>query len=313
MASNVEELRRCHAEIVRRHGDWTAHTIRLVGDFYTLNDRKRIASNALRLRRFLQLAADLAEKPLDQLRVLDLACLEGMYGIEFALHGAEVVAVEIRDDHIVKARFAAEALGLSRYEVRKDDVRNLSPDQYGNFDVVLCIGILYHLDSPDVFDVIKRMSSVCSRLLIIDTHISNLRGRRLAVDGQNYRGRKIFEHLPWTTAAQRARKPWASIDNPSSVWLSSASLESALQDAGFTSVSDCGVPALLEPRVNRATFAAVKGNPVALRCTPGESAASLPRVMETSMTEMATRHVRSAVGIVRTKLGEWRRRSAKCQ
>src|SRR6266704_3496978 len=208
MAANVEELRRSHAEIVRRHGDWTAHTIHLGGDFYTLNDRERIASNALRLRRFLQIAADLTEKPLDQLRVLDLACFEGMYGIEFALHGAEVVGVEVRDGHIAKARFAAEALALGRYEVRQDDVRNLSPDQYGTFDVVLCIGILYHLDSPDVFDVIKRMASVCTRLLIIDTHISNLRGRRLAVDGQIYRGRKIFEHLPWTTAAQRAGKPW---------------------------------------------------------------------------------------------------------
>jgi SAM-dependent methyltransferase len=311
MATDIEELRRRHAGIVRLHGEWTSHTIHLGGGFYTLDEPSRIASNARRLRRFLQLAADLAEKPLAQLRVLDLACLEGMFGIEFALHGAEVVAVEIRDDHIVKARFAAEALGLSRYEVRQDDVRNLSPDQYGNFDVVLCIGILYHLDSPDVFDVIKRMSSVCTRLLILDTHISNLRGRRLAVDGQTYRGRKIFEHLPWTTAAQRARKPWASIDNPSSVWLSSASLESALQDAGFTSVSDCGVPALLEPRVNRATFAAVKGNPVALRCTPDENGSPLPRVMEASMTEMATRHVRSAVGIVRTKLREWRRRSAR--
>ena len=42
-----------------------------------------------RLRRIVQVAADLLGKPLSQARVLDLACLEGHYGIEFAMQGAD--------------------------------------------------------------------------------------------------------------------------------------------------------------------------------------------------------------------------------
>lgn len=304
MRSDLGELRRRHAEIVRQHGPWTAHTIHLGDGFYTLDQPP--AGNAARLRRFTQIAADLAGKPLDQLRVLDLAALEGQYGIEFALHGADVVAVEIREAHIEKARFAAEALGLSRYEMRQDDVRHLSRDAYGAFDVVLCIGILYHLDAPDVFEVIRRMGEICERLLIIDTHVSDHRGRRLVHDGRVYRGRRVFEHLPWTTAAQRARKPWASIDNPSSVWLSRASLANALRDAGFTSVYECAIPALDEGRVNRGTFVAVKGVPVALACTPGENEGTALPMRETSAVRAVSSYVRRVFSVVAAKIARRR-------
>jgi SAM-dependent methyltransferase len=266
------------------------------------------AGNAEALRRFTQITADLAGRPLHELRVLDLACLEGQYGIELALHGAEVVGVDVRETHLAKARFAAELLGLRRYEVRRDDVRNLHPDSYGLFDVVLCIGILYHLDAPDVFDVIRRMASVCSRLLIVDTHVSDWGGRRLSHDGREYRGRKEFEHLPWSTPEERARKPWASIDNASSVWLSRASLQNALQDAGFTSVYECAIPAWPAPRADRATFAAVKGTPVTVHCTPGMPAKA-NRLPEKTMVRAAGVWIGSFLNRLRAKINPpWRRR-----
>jgi SAM-dependent methyltransferase len=304
MADTPERIRQRMAEIVRQQGPWTAHTIHLGAGVYTIDDPGVMAGNAARIRRFLQITADLAGKPLDQLRVLDLACLEGQYGIELALHGAEVVGVEIRDEHIAKARFAAETLGLDRVDIRKDDVRNLSVETYGKFDVVLCIGILYHLDSPDVFEVIRRMADVCTRLLVIDTHISNWRGRKLEIGGRTYRGRRVFEHFRWTTAAQRAKKPWASIDNPSAVWLSRASLENALQEAGFTSVYDCGVPSLHEPRVNRGTFVAVKGIPVTLRATPAANGVAPLLSLEPSLVRTAANYVKRPASILRGKLRE---------
>src|SRR5215212_7687245 len=97
-------------EAVRReHGDWTAMSIHLGGDLYTLPP----APDG-RLRRLLQIAQDLTAKPLNCMRVLDLACLEGHYGIEFAMHGAEVVGIELREASIAKARFAKEYLQLDR-------------------------------------------------------------------------------------------------------------------------------------------------------------------------------------------------------
>jgi len=74
----------------------------------------------------VQLTSDLLG-PLDGLRVLDLACLEGLYGLELAMHGAEVLAIEGREQNAAKVRHAAERLCPARFEVRVEDVRELDP------------------------------------------------------------------------------------------------------------------------------------------------------------------------------------------
>jgi 2-polyprenyl-3-methyl-5-hydroxy-6-metoxy-1,4-benzoquinol methylase len=142
-------------------------SIHLGGDLYT-----RQPALDGRLRRILQIACDLAGQPLNQLRVLDLACLEGHYGIELALHGAEVVGIELREANLAKARYVKDYLRLDRLTLYQDDVRNLSLEKYGQFDLVICSGILYHLDVPDMFHLVRRIFEVCTRLAIIDTLIA---------------------------------------------------------------------------------------------------------------------------------------------
>ena len=87
---------------------------------------------------------------MEGLRILDLGCGEGIYSIELARHKAQVVAMDGRETHLEKVRFIKRALSLDSLEVVQDDVRNLSLAKYGKFDVVLCLGILYHLKAPDV-------------------------------------------------------------------------------------------------------------------------------------------------------------------
>ena len=66
--------------VIREHGQWTAMAIKLRDGSYT-----RQSGPDYRLRRLLQVAADLVHKPLSQCRVLDLGCLEGHFAIEFFL------------------------------------------------------------------------------------------------------------------------------------------------------------------------------------------------------------------------------------
>lgn len=259
-----ERVKKERDEIVKRYDEWTAHNIHLQDGIYTYDQNHpdfndRIAGYTRILRRVLQVASDLTNKPLNRLRVIDLGCLEGVYGIEFARHGAEVVGVEIREANIVKARFAKDVLSLSNISFVQDDVRSLSVEKYGQFDVVLCIGILYHLDAPDVFQFVETMSEVCRHLAIIDTHVGLQPNRTYAYKGQEYHGWTFTEHAPNESEEEKSKKLWASIDNEKSFWFSRSSLFNLLADVGFTSVYDCQNPALPGQFSDRDTLVAVKG------------------------------------------------------
>jgi hypothetical protein len=96
-------------------------SIHLGGDTYTLPP-----APDTRLRCLVQVTSDLAGKPLSQLLVFYLACLEGHYAIEFAMQGAEAAGIEYRAESVAKARFVRDYLDLDRLTFYQDDVRNLS-------------------------------------------------------------------------------------------------------------------------------------------------------------------------------------------
>src|SRR5438034_7278681 len=148
-------------DVIRNHGNWTAHNICLHDAIYTI--AHRIVGDEVKLRRIVQCVFDLAGGTVEGLRILDLACLEGLYAIEFARHKAKCVGIEGREANIEKARFAKQVLSLENLEFVQDDARNLSAEKYGHFDVVLCLGLLYHLDAPDVFSFVEKLSEVCRR------------------------------------------------------------------------------------------------------------------------------------------------------
>jgi tRNA (mo5U34)-methyltransferase len=79
--------------------------------------------------------------------VLDIGCNGGFYSIEMKKRGAQrVLGVDVDDDYLAQARFAAQVTGHA-IEFRKlsvYDVGILSE----RFDVVLFMGVLYHLRHP---------------------------------------------------------------------------------------------------------------------------------------------------------------------
>src|SRR6266853_3907717 len=156
---NLDLLENKKATVVDKFGPWTASNIHLGDHFYTIGEK--IQGDEVKLRRVLQIVADTTKRPLNSLRLLDLACHEGIYAIEFARHGTSVLGIEGREAHIEKARFVKDVLSLNNLDIVQDDVRNLSKEKYGSFDVVLCLGILYHLEVPDVFKFIENIATVC--------------------------------------------------------------------------------------------------------------------------------------------------------
>jgi tRNA (mo5U34)-methyltransferase len=79
--------------------------------------------------------------------VLDIGCNGGFYSIEMKRRGADrVVGIDHDPDYLAQARFAAEVCGV------EIELRELSVYDVGalgeRFDIVLFLGVLYHLRHP---------------------------------------------------------------------------------------------------------------------------------------------------------------------
>ena len=79
--------------------------------------------------------------------VLDVGCNAGFYSIEMKRRGADrVVGIDFDDGYLAQARFAAEVAEVS-VEFRKLSVYDVAA-LGERFDVVLFMGVLYHLRHP---------------------------------------------------------------------------------------------------------------------------------------------------------------------
>lgn len=253
-------------KVIDQFGAWTAHNIRLRDNVYTIGER--IAGDEIKLRRIVQTVADLAARPMHSLRILDLACLEGLYAVECALHGASVVGIEGRKANIEKARFVKEVFSLDNLSFYQDDVRSLGKEKYGSFDVVLCLGILYHLDVPDLFGFIEKLYESCSGFVVIDTHVSRKPETSFTHKGNTYWGKTYREHPEGSSPEEKDSSPWASLDNLKSFWFTRPSLYNILSHSGFSSVFECHVPEEIEKADNRVTLVAVRGQRAELISSP---------------------------------------------
>lgn len=267
---NKEQMLQEMDALKQAYGEWS-YDIPLPFGIWT---RGNLHIPHTRLRRIVQVVNDLALKPVAECRVLDLGCLDGMFAIEFALSGAETVGVEIREANVKKAIFCKEALGLQNLEFRQDDVRNISIESYGKFDVILCSGILYHLPAVDAIRLIDTMYAMVNRLVVIDTHIALETKEKILYEGHEYWGSIYREFAEEASSEQKARALWASADNTTSFWFTRPSLINILTRSGFSSVYECFAPAHLNfgqpglERIDRCTFVAVKDQIRELKTSP---------------------------------------------
>jgi tRNA (mo5U34)-methyltransferase len=116
---------------------------------------------------------------LDGWSVLDIGAWDGFFSFEAERRGASrVVAVDPEcwrepawgpNGWGTKEPFelARRALG-SKVEDVDVELQDISPETVGEFDLVLFLGVFYHL--PDPWQVVRRAASVCRRLMIVETH-----------------------------------------------------------------------------------------------------------------------------------------------
>ena len=161
--------------------------------------------------------------------VLDIGCNGGFYAIEMKRRGAaRVVAIDSDEDYLAQARFAAEVTGqeiefrvLSVYDVARLGER---------FDIVLFMGVLYHLRHPLL------------ALDLIHEHVA----RDLLVFQSMQRGspevEPAAEDYPFQETAPFDRPGWPKLHfiercyagDPTNWWVPNrACVEAMLRSAGF--------------------------------------------------------------------------------
>lgn len=166
-------------------------------------------------------------------RILDLACRTGLFTVALAKAGADVVAIEGRQENL---DLAPRVDGV---QYILGDVRAL-PD-LGQFDAVLCLGILYHLGAADAVALLGNLRTLTSQV-IVDTHVGE-EDESILLDHREYHGRTYLEPPGL----------WSSLDLTSSWWFSLNSLNDAFCATGWTCTPVEGVAYTGEP-VNRRWF-----------------------------------------------------------
>ena len=165
--------------------------------------------------------------------VLDIGCNGGFYALEMKRRGADrVVAIDTDETYLAQARFAAEVLDeeidfrcLSVYDVAALGER---------FDLVLFMGVLYHLRHPLLaLDLIHEHAA--RDLLLFQTMLRGAGEIEPIEADYDFRERELFER-PGAPRMQFIEHRFA--DDPTNWWVPNAACaEAMLRSAGFEILS----------------------------------------------------------------------------
>jgi tRNA (mo5U34)-methyltransferase len=100
------------------------------------------------------------------MRALDLGTRDGFFAFELERRGAEVVAVDYMPMSESGFGVAADLLE-SRVTYLQRNLYDLQPAEVGTFDLVLFLGLLYHL--PDPLGAIRVVRNLTRRRMLLET------------------------------------------------------------------------------------------------------------------------------------------------
>ncbi len=118
------------------------------------------------------------------LTAVDLAAHQGWFASRLAGAGLrQVTCVEQRDSHVADSRLIAQVQGFDEMRFVHSDIFDLDAGELGTFDVVLMLGLLYHLENP--VGALRLARTLCRDLFVIETQV--VPGMSGMVDFGSYR------------------------------------------------------------------------------------------------------------------------------
>lgn len=164
--------------------------------------------------------------------VLDIGCNGGFYSIEMKRRGAaRVIGIDVDDRYLNQARFAASTLGFD-IEFEKHSVYDVDAIA-GKFDIVLFMGVLYHLRYP--LYALDRVVHKVGQQLVFQTMIRGSENGYQADPDYHFWNKKIFDGRDFP-AMYFIEHKYAS--DPTNWWIPNrAAAEAMLRSAGMEIVA----------------------------------------------------------------------------
>jgi len=232
---------------------WTGHNIALGSAEATIGLHIPLIADDARTRTIKSLIRSFLD-PTRPLRILDLGSLEGGLTLEMAREGWDATGIEGRQDNFEKAELIREfyetTQALDNLHFQHRDVKTLSRARDGEWDAILCCGLLYHLDNP--FALLETLADMTAPngLLFLDTHVApDADAERFGTHasqlsepatlthrGKTYDGRWFSEPAPQTGTV--LDEQWSATSNERSFWPSRRALIRGAYDAGFHSIAE---------------------------------------------------------------------------
>jgi tRNA (mo5U34)-methyltransferase len=104
------------------------------------------------------------------LSALDLASHQGWFAVNMARTGfSRVLGVDARQSHVDDSQLISDIYGMEQLSFQQGDIHDQSQEKLGQFDVVLMLGLLYHLENP--VGALRVCRELCKNTCIIETQI----------------------------------------------------------------------------------------------------------------------------------------------
>lgn len=98
---------------------------------------------------------------------LDISCHEGFFSHVLSEYFEHVTGIDKNAESVAKAREIASLLGHTRIRFENSTVEDW--DELQNADLVLCLGLLYHVENP--IPVLRKLASLTKMGMCIETQV----------------------------------------------------------------------------------------------------------------------------------------------